>query len=146
MERPVTHVVGVAPFPGRSVERFSPYEFLTDHGVRVSLHDTDYLGFDQPSPTDLTLYFAFDAEWIPEAARDTPVVALAFKDVCYRPHPLARTQPAEGDGPPRFVYSLDWDGMDGFALDATETLLAFTSSLMTVTLLTDAPELHQLSR
>lgn len=144
MERPVTRFVGVSSFPGRSVEEVTPYEFLTDHGVRVYLHDTDYLGFERPSATDLTLYFAFDPEWTPSAARDTPVVEVAFEDIRYRPHPMAHTQPREGDRPPRFVYSLDWDGMDGFALDTTETLLAFTSSRMAVRLLPEAPEQLQL--
>ena len=57
---------------------------------------------------------------------------------------MARTQPPEDDRPPRFVHSLDWDGMDGFALDTTETLLAFTSSRMAVSLLSAAPEQLQL--
>lgn len=147
MERPVTRFVGVSSFPGRSVEEVTPYEFLTDHGVRVYLHDTDYLGFERPSATDLTVYFAFDPEWTPRAARETPVVAVAFADVQYRPHPMARmarTQPREDDRPPRFVYSLDWDGMDGFTLDTTETLLAFTSSRMAVSLLPAAPKQLQL--
>lgn len=144
MKRPVTRFVGVSSSPGRDFEEVTPYEFLTDHGVRVYLHDTDYLGFERPSATDLTLYFTFDREWTPRAARDTPVVAVAFADVQYRPHPMARTQPPEDDRPPRFVHSLDWDGMDGFALDTTETLLAFTSSRMAVSLLSAAPEQLQL--
>lgn len=39
----------------------------------------------------------------------------------------------------------DWDGMDGFALDTSETLLAFTSSRMAVSLLPAAPEQLQLT-
>lgn len=81
----------------------TPYEFLTNQGVRVYLHDTDHLGFERPSATDLTFYFAFDPEWTPKTARATPVVALAFADVQYRPHPMARIQPTEDDRPPGFV-------------------------------------------
>jgi hypothetical protein len=68
-----------------SLERpdFSPYEFQTDSGVRVRLHDMRFMGFDyQVQPSTLTLRFVYDdPEWTPPEATGTPVAVLRFSGV-----------------------------------------------------------------
>ena len=136
----MTRFVGVSAAPGEGIgEGVGPYEFFTDRGVRVFLHDTDYLGLRQTAAAELRLYFGFDPEWTPAELKDTSVVMLVFTDVDYRPHPLTAQRGSWADGPDRFVYSFDWDGSNGFALDTSEIKLAFTAAQMTVELLSAEP-------
>ena len=102
MERPVTLFVGVSSLPDKTITEVAGlYEFFTDHDVHVYLHDTDYLGEEWSSPADLRLYFVFDPQWTPEAARETPVVELAFEDAQHQAHPGAQRQHPQGERPPR---------------------------------------------
>lgn len=136
----MTRFIGVSDMPGEAMTTgVGPYEFSTDQGVPIYLHDTDYLGLEQPSASGLRLYFSFHPRWTPEAARETPVVELDFTDVQYRPHPLRHRAGRDADEPARFVYGFDWDGMNAFALDTSEIKLAFTASHLTVRLLSSAP-------
>jgi hypothetical protein len=62
---------------------FTPYEFQTDGGVWVRLHDMQFLGFGyEPQPPTLTMRFLYDdPEWTPAEARTTPVAVFLFSDV-----------------------------------------------------------------
>ncbi len=68
-----------------SLERpdFSPYEFQTESGVWIRLHDMRLLGFDyQVEPSTLTMRFLYhDPEWTPPEAVETPVAVFRFSDV-----------------------------------------------------------------
>jgi hypothetical protein len=62
---------------------FTPYDFQTDTGVCVRLHDMQFLGFDyRVQPSTLTMRFVYDdPEWTPPEARSTPVAVFRFGDV-----------------------------------------------------------------
>ena len=82
VERPAVEFSGIA----RSyLDRpdFTPYEFQTDAGVWVRLHDMQFLGFEfQVRPSTLTMRFVYDdIAWTPPEARPTPVAVLRFSDV-----------------------------------------------------------------
>jgi hypothetical protein len=68
-----------------SLERsdFSPYEFQTDSGVWVRLHDMRFMGLDyRVLPSTLTLRFVYDdPEWTPPDAMETPVAVFRFSGV-----------------------------------------------------------------
>ena len=70
---------------GSSLERadFTPYEFQTESGAWVRLHDMQFLGFDyQVQPATMTLRFLYDDPgWTPPEARSTPLAVLRFIDV-----------------------------------------------------------------
>src|SRR5687768_6830855 len=70
--------VGVSQDASRGVQFTGPYEFLTATGVPVHLHDTDFLGLVWRPEMILCIYFAYDPEWTPPEARETPVVELIF--------------------------------------------------------------------
>lgn len=63
--------------------QFRPYEFRTDSGVEVRLHDMDLLGFDYGvHAATLTLRFAYtDPAWTPAEAVATPVAVFRFTGV-----------------------------------------------------------------
>ena len=74
--------VGIA---ASSLQRpdFTPYEFQTDEGVWVRLHDMQFVGLDyRVQPPTLTMRFLYDdPEWTPPEARATPVAVFRFSDV-----------------------------------------------------------------
>lgn len=135
-----TEFVGVSSEPGRGVEEAGPYEFFTDAGVHVYLHDADFLGLVWHPEATMRLYFSYDQEWTPSDAKDTPVVELIFSQVQVLQwqtdlDALSETEPVLGQ-----VASFDWDGREGFDL-ATYTLnLSFSSRRMEVRLIPSAPQ------
>jgi len=143
--RRVTEFLGVSTEPQRGVkEPVGPYEFFTETGVHVYLHDADFLGLAWQPDATLRLYFAHDPDWMPSGAEATPVVELTFSGVQVLEwetdvEALSQTVPVLGQ-----VSDFAWDGSDGFDL-ATFTLnLSFSAPRMAVRLLPSAPgELHQ---
>jgi hypothetical protein len=121
-----------------SLERsdFTPYEFETDGGVPVRLHDMQLVGFDyQVQPPALTMRFVYDdPEWTPTEALATPVVVFRFSDVHVRQwedDDLAQT-PADERGR---VYDLGYDAPDNaFSLLTRTTRLFFSASRLEVVL------------
>ncbi|RHA37745.1 hypothetical protein D1825_16010 [Cellulomonas rhizosphaerae] len=62
---------------------FTLYEFQTEAGMWVRLHDMRFIGFDyQVQIPTLTLRFVYDdPQWTPPEARATPVAVLSFREV-----------------------------------------------------------------
>ncbi len=98
VERPPVEYEGIAT---SRLERpdFTPYEFETDGGVWVRLHDMRFVGFDYlAQPPTLTMRFVYDdPEWTPPGARTTPVAVFEFSGVQVwqweDDHDLSRRQP-----------------------------------------------------
>ncbi len=82
VEAPPVEYSGIA---ASSLEglHFTPYEFQTDGGVWVRLHDMQFVGFDyQVQPPTLNMRFVYDDPgWTPPEARATPVAVFRFSDV-----------------------------------------------------------------
>ena len=62
---------------------FRPYEFQTESGVWIRVHEMQFSGFDyQVRPPTLTMRFVYsDPEWTLAEARATPVAVFRFTDV-----------------------------------------------------------------
>lgn len=117
---------------------FTPYEFQTEAGVWVRLHDMRFLGLEYDAlPRTLTLRFLYDdPAWTPPGAESTPLAVLRFEDVLIRrweDHVSTRETPAEHRGQ---VGDLELDAHSAtFLLDVTDGRLAFEARLMQVRLL-----------
>ncbi|GAA2843290.1 hypothetical protein [Kribbella solani] len=114
------------------------YEFWTDQGVPVRLHDMGLVGIEL-QPVDRTLILRFEyteARWTPEAAVRTPVVAMCFADVMIRGWEYDGTRPG-GEEPPAEAYGqvsdFEYDNWDTFRLTTYSFLIEFTASGVTVT-------------
>lgn len=135
-ERAGTSFAGIAV---SSLERrdFTPYDFQTDEGVWVRLHDMQFMGFDyQVRTAALTLRFVYDnPEWTPPEARATPVAVFRFSDVVMHAweddEDLLGT-PVEVRGQ---VRDLDyWPSTNEFSLDTVNTRLRFSARSLDVQL------------
>lgn len=120
-----------------SLERpdFTPYEFETDGGVWVRLHDMRFVGFDYlAQPPTLTMRFVYDdPEWTPPGARTTPVAVFEFSGVQVwqweDDHDLFET-PADVRGQ---VSRLDYYAPTNvFSLGTLNTALLFSGSRLAV--------------
>jgi hypothetical protein len=62
---------------------FTPYEFQTDNGTWVRLHDMSFLGFAYAAqPSTLIIRFVYDdRQWTPPQAIPTPVAVFQFSEV-----------------------------------------------------------------
>lgn len=61
---------------------FSPYEFQTEEGVWVRLHDMSFVSLEYtPQERGLTLRFSNDFPWTPESAKSAPLAAFVFDSV-----------------------------------------------------------------
>jgi hypothetical protein len=79
VDGPPVEYVGIAPSDLKRPD-FTPYEFQTDGGVWVRLHDMQFVGFDYGvQPPTLTMRFVYD--WTPPEARTTPVAVFQFNGV-----------------------------------------------------------------
>ena len=138
-DRGVATFVGVSEDPQRGVhiEGIGLYEFWTDTGVPVRLHDMNFEGLDyrnDPRPT-LVLRFRYDEpEWTPPEAIATPVVEMAFDDVrirCWEDD----TQALAGlDIPFGQVSTFDYDGRSEFDLQTYSMGLTFSAQRVRVRL------------
>lgn len=121
---------------------FTPYEFRTDAGVWVRLHDMRFLGLEYEAlPRVLTLRFIYDdPAWTPPEAEATPLASFRFEDVLilrWEDHASTRETPAEHRGQ---VGDLELDvATTVFSLDVTDMRLAFEARRMEVRLLPVAP-------
>jgi hypothetical protein len=134
IERPPVEYAGIAT---SSLERhgFTPYEFQTDGGVWVRLHDMQIVGFDyRVQPPTLTMRFVYDdPESTPPEARSTPVAVFRFSDVQVwqweDDYDLAET-PVDVRGQ---VSYLDYYGPTNvFSLGTVNTTLLFSTSRLAV--------------
>ncbi len=114
------------------------YEFKTESGVPVRLHDAAFLGFDfrpGPRPWLVTRFLYNDPKWTPVEARATPLIAIRFDDV----HITALDQdthvigePAEAIGQ---VSNFDYyEEFDSFDLQTYTLRLELTAKRVEVTL------------
>ncbi|MCG5219486.1 hypothetical protein [Streptosporangium sp. KLBMP 9127] len=136
----VTEFAGVTMDKDRGVTSMGGlYEFWTEDGAHVYLHDTDFrrLTYQPGRPPVLELEFVYAPLWTPPELAKTPVVAFRFEDVrlvewredqeghdCVIAHP---------DAPPGQVELLDWDGADLFTLYTFTLYLAFHAPRAEVT-------------
>lgn len=116
------------------------YEFWTDRGEHVYLHDTDLCTITwrpgrQPS---LVLVFEYDAQWLPSELGDRRFVSFSCDDVriltweedteAYEETGASHQGP-DGTGE---VRAFDWDGQDFFALSTHLLYLRFRATSITV--------------
>jgi hypothetical protein len=136
-----TEFVGVSNEPGRGIGETGPYEFFTDTGVHVYLHDTDFLGLVWQPEGSMGLYFAYDKDWTPPEARATPVIELVFSHVQMTHWETDREALLETEPVARQVSGFDWDGRDTFDLATFSVNLSFSARHMRVRLAPSAPEI-----
>lgn len=128
----VTEFVGVSKDNDRGIT--SPgglYEFQTEEGFPIYLHDTDFtrLTYEPAPPTTLAMEFVYDPQWTPSELAKTPVVVFRFEDV--RIVEWSEDQAGRdlltthADAPPGQVSLFDWDGTDLFTLDTFVARLVF---------------------
>lgn len=139
-EQRTTEFVGVSSEPGRDIEDSGLYEFFTNTGVHIYLHDTDFLGIVWQPKATMCLYFSYDEDWTPPEAQDTPVVELVFSDVQVLQWEtdlgaLSGDEPFLGE-----VSAFDWDGNEGFDLSAYNFALSFSARRVQVRLALSAPD------
>lgn len=136
----VTEFAGVTKDDHRGIgSKGGPYEFRTEEGAHVYLHDTDFrrLTYAPGRPSTLELEFVYDPVWTPPELSKTPVVVFRFEDVrlvewhedqeghdCVAAHPEA---------PPGQVELFDWDGTDLFTLRTFTLRLVFHAPRAAVT-------------
>ncbi len=115
------------------------YEFRTEEGAHVYLHDTDFrrLTHEPGRPPTLELEFVHDPRWTPPELSKTPIVVFRFEDVRLvewhedqEGHDCVNANP---DAPPGQVGRFDWDGTDMFALETFTMRLVFHAPRAAVT-------------
>lgn len=115
------------------------YEFWTEEGAHVYLHDTDFrrLIYEPGRPPTLELEFVYHPQWAPPELSKTPVVVFRFEDVRlveWHEHQEGHDHVnAAPDAPPRQVEQFDWDGADLFTLGTFTLRLVFHAPRAAVT-------------
>ena len=131
--------IGVSGDPHRGVVSTGAglYEFWTDSGVPVRLHEATFRGFEyrlHPEPS-LTVTFEYDnPEWTPTEALRTPVIEIRFDGVSrlrWEEETSAFAEPREFHGE---VALFDYDGREWFDLQVSTLRLEFTARRAEVTL------------
>ena len=114
------------------------YEFKTQAGVPIRLHDTSFVGVEfRPGacPVLVTKFLYSDPRWTPEGARATPLIAISFDDVQvsnWEQEPRADDEPAEAIGQ---VNNFDYyEQLDAFDLQTYTLRLEFTAKRVEITL------------
>lgn len=117
---------------------FYPYEFKTERGVWVRLHDMRYLGFEYEARSRaLTLRFLYDdPAWTPADALSTPLARFQFEGVKVRQWEDGMCEPEWPVGARGQVSDLMLEpGGDRFFLDTYDTWLVFSARRLQVDLL-----------
>jgi hypothetical protein len=128
----------VSTVPGRGVEPgVGLYQFDTDDGIAVSLHETDCVDLRYtpgPAPT-LTARFRHDPDWTPPELVGRPVVVIRFLGA----HVLRWDTDADEDDVYRDpgasggqVSTADWDGHRLFTLDLLTVTVIVTAHAVDV--------------
>ncbi|HZX07380.1 hypothetical protein [Kribbella sp.] len=104
------------------------FEFWTDQGVPVYLHDMDLVSVEvRPVDQVVVLRFEYtEARWTPAAAEATPVVVMRFEGVAVR----WWNQEAGVLGQ---VGDFEYDGGDGFKLTTYSAVMEFGAARLVVT-------------
>jgi hypothetical protein len=140
-EPSVTQFDGVTTAAGRGVQKgVGPYEFFTDTGAHVYLHDADLLDVTWNPDASLRFRFAYDPDWTPEEAKDTPVIELTFQQVQILRWDTDMQAATGGGDYLRQVRDFAWDGFDGFAMASYTVNLDFTAARMNVVLTAPRPD------
>lgn len=115
-----------------------PWEFRTDTGLWVRLHDMDFLGLEhQVLPPTLTLRFAYsDLEWTPPDFQATPVAALRFEAVAL--HRWEDLPDPVGD-PAQMVWASYVTVGGLFQFVTTATQLVFSAGRLAVSMEAERP-------
>jgi hypothetical protein len=132
-------MVGVTSDPQRGLNAhgLGLYEFWTDQGVPVRLHDTSLISVElRPIDRTLTLRFEYnDALWTPPEAIPTPVVVMRFEKITIRG--WEQDPSDDGDEPPAAVYGqvedFEYDDEETFRLTTYSFTVEFTASRLTIT-------------
>ena len=131
-----TAFAGVAPEPERGVSRRGGlYEFWTDKGEHIYLHDTDLVSVEHAPgpPAVLTLRFQYDRAWTPPELVGKPLVVFRFEDVrvdAWEEDDEAfadLTRNPEVASAAGQVSNFDWNGQDYFGLNTFLMHLTFTA-------------------
>lgn len=138
--RRVAEFAGVSAESGRGIRAgVGPYEFFTDSGVHVYLHDADFLGMTLLPDATGRFYFAYDSKTAPlYGAEATPVVKMAFSSVELSvwetdEEALSDTKHCGQ------VSDFSWDAGDGFDLLTYALHMSFSAARLEVRLLTAMP-------
>ncbi|GAA2997726.1 hypothetical protein [Streptosporangium longisporum] len=136
----VTEFAGVTKDKDRGISSTGGlYEFWTEEGAHVYLHDTAFrrLTYEPGRPPTLKLEFVYDPQWTSLELSKTPIVVFRFEDVRLvewyedqEGHDCVATDP---DAPPGQVGLFAWDGTDMFTLDTFILRLIFHAPLAAVT-------------
>jgi hypothetical protein len=136
----VTEFAGVTKGKDRGItSKGGLYEFWTEEGAHVYLHDTDFrrLTYEPGRAPTLELEFVYHPQWTPPELSKTPVVVFRFEDVRLvewhedqEGHDCVAASP---DAPPGQVGQFDWDGTDLFTLDTFILRLVFYAPRAAVT-------------
>ncbi|MGS2640881.1 hypothetical protein [Streptosporangium sp. LJ11] len=136
----VTEFAGVTKDEDRGItSKGGLYEFWTEEGAHVYLHDTDFsrLTYEPGRSPTLELEFVHDLRWTPPELSKTPVVVFRFEAVrLVEWHEDQEGQDrvnADPDAPPGQVGQFDWDGTDMFTLDTFTLRLVFHAPRAAVT-------------
>ena len=138
---PTTDFKGISPDPERGVSsRGGLYEFWTDNGEHIYLHDTDLVSVEHlpGPPAALVVRFQYDRDWTPAELAGKPLVVFRFEDVRVSAweeddeafadltrNPQARSAAGQ-------VSNFDWDGQDYFGLSTFLMHLTFTAQRLVV--------------
>ncbi|MEV4526516.1 hypothetical protein [Streptosporangium sp. NPDC049304] len=139
----VTEFAGVTKDKDRGVtSKGGLYEFWTEEGAHVYLHNTDFrrLTYEPGRPPTLALEFVHDPQWTPPELSKTPVVVFRFEDVrlieWHEEQEGHDCVAASTEAPPGQVGQFDWDGTDIFTLDTFILHLVFHAPRAAVTVRT----------
>jgi hypothetical protein len=128
----VTEFAGVTKDKDRGItSKGGLYEFWTQEGAHVYLHDTDFrrLTYEPGRPSTLELEFVYHPQWTPPELSKTPVVVFRFEDVrlveWHEDQEGYDCVAASPDAPPGQVEQFDWNGTDMFTLDTFILRLIF---------------------
>ncbi|GAA3087720.1 hypothetical protein JOF29_008155 [Kribbella aluminosa] len=108
------------------------FEFWTDQGVPVYLHDMD-LSSAEVRPVDRVLVLQFEyteRPWTPAAAAPTPVVVMRFEGVTIRGWNQEAAAPVHALGQ---VEDFEYDGEEAFKLTTCSAIMEFTAARLTIT-------------
>lgn len=135
----MTTFIGVSDDPERGVrsDRGGLYEFWTDTGVPVRLHDMSFEGLDYRNDVRPMLVLRFrydDADWTPPEAVATPVVEMTFDDVSVRLWEEDAEALAEVGAPLGQVGTFDYNEPSEFGLQTYALRLTFSARRVRVRL------------
>ncbi|GAA1117833.1 hypothetical protein GCM10009630_14440 [Kribbella jejuensis] len=108
------------------------FEFWTDQGVPVYLHDMELTSVEvRPVERVVVVKFEYtEPSWTPAAAAATPVVQMRFEGVTVRWWNQEAAVPVKVLGQ---VEDFEYDGVQGFKLTTYAAILEFSATRLAIT-------------